>query len=207
MGLVAFDTHKFVVGLQEAGMTQKQAEILSNTYTKVMDEKMASKTDLLTVKNELIEKLNALGTDFTTLKSRVDAFANQLETLGKEVTILGKEVASLKAKMDFLETKLMSLEGEVSDLKIEVSDLKLKVVNLTAEMRSGFAAAEVARKEDAAAAEAARKEDAAATDKRFTALEGEMRAGFERTEKTSLKNIAIIVGLATAILSVVIALT
>ena len=39
MGLVAFDTHEFVVGLQEAGMTQKQAEILSNTYTKVMNER------------------------------------------------------------------------------------------------------------------------------------------------------------------------
>ena len=110
MGLVAFDTHEFITGLQGAGLSAAQAEVLSDTYVRMMNEQVASKTDLLTLKTELIEKLAVLDTDLVTIKAKVDS--------------LDEKFADLKIQFANFDTRLTALEAEVSDLR--------------SEMRSGF---------------------------------------------------------------------
>lgn len=43
---IAFDTHIFVKKLQEAGFTEKQAEVLASTQAELIDERLATKRDM-----------------------------------------------------------------------------------------------------------------------------------------------------------------
>ncbi len=46
MGTIVFDTHAFVKDLAEAGMPEKQAEVLARSQATLIDEKLATKQDL-----------------------------------------------------------------------------------------------------------------------------------------------------------------
>lgn len=46
MAAVMFDTHAFVKELTEAGMPERQAELLARSQTTLIDEKLATKEDL-----------------------------------------------------------------------------------------------------------------------------------------------------------------
>ena len=46
MGTIVFDTHAFVKELAEAGMPEKQAEVLARSQATLIDEKLATKQDL-----------------------------------------------------------------------------------------------------------------------------------------------------------------
>ena len=43
---IAFDTHVYVKKLQDAGFTEKQAEVLASTQAELIDERLATKRDL-----------------------------------------------------------------------------------------------------------------------------------------------------------------
>ena len=46
MTTIVFDTHAFVKELAEAGMPEKQAEVLARSQAMLIDEKLATKQDL-----------------------------------------------------------------------------------------------------------------------------------------------------------------
>ncbi len=46
MSVVLFDTHAFVKRLTAAGMPEAQAEVLADEQTRLIDERLATKTDL-----------------------------------------------------------------------------------------------------------------------------------------------------------------
>jgi hypothetical protein len=46
MATIVFDTHAFVKELAEAGMPEKQAEVLARSQATLIDEKLATKQDL-----------------------------------------------------------------------------------------------------------------------------------------------------------------
>ena len=46
MATIVFDTHAFVKELAEAGMPEKQAEVLARTQATLIDETLATKQDL-----------------------------------------------------------------------------------------------------------------------------------------------------------------
>ena len=46
MTTIVFDTHAFVKELAEAGMPEKQAEVLARSQATLIDEKLATKQDL-----------------------------------------------------------------------------------------------------------------------------------------------------------------
>ena len=46
MGTIVFDTHAFEKDLAEAGMPEKQAEVLARSQATLIDEKLATKQDL-----------------------------------------------------------------------------------------------------------------------------------------------------------------
>lgn len=47
MSAIAFDTHAFVKRLTKAGMPEPQAEILAEEQAKLIDEKLATKSDMV----------------------------------------------------------------------------------------------------------------------------------------------------------------
>ena len=46
MATIVFDTHAFVKELAEAGIPEKQAEVLARSQATLIDEKLATKQDL-----------------------------------------------------------------------------------------------------------------------------------------------------------------
>ena len=46
MGTIVFDTHAFVKDLAEAGMPEKQAEVLARSQATLINETLATKQDL-----------------------------------------------------------------------------------------------------------------------------------------------------------------
>ena len=48
-----FDTHKFIMSLIQAGMAEEQATILSDTYTELLNDRLATKDDIAGVKEDI----------------------------------------------------------------------------------------------------------------------------------------------------------
>ena len=80
MPLLAFDTHKFITRLTEAGMAPEQAEVLADTYATILTEQVATKADI-----------RLLQTDIARLDTRIDALdenGDQIESVDTRFTAL-----------------------------------------------------------------------------------------------------------------------
>lgn len=52
---VTFDTHRFVKNLTACGFTERQAEVLAEEQVNLLESNLATKTDLIAVKAELLK--------------------------------------------------------------------------------------------------------------------------------------------------------
>ena len=60
MGATSFDAHAFVKRLTQAGMPEAQAEVLVDSQTKLIDEKLATKQDLKELELRLTIRLGSM---------------------------------------------------------------------------------------------------------------------------------------------------
>ena len=60
MGATSFDAHTFVKRLTQAGMPEAQAEVLADSQTKLIDEKLATKQDLKELELRLTIRLGSM---------------------------------------------------------------------------------------------------------------------------------------------------
>lgn len=60
MATVGFDTHEAVKALTEAGFSETQAESVVSTVRDALGGDLATKTDLQTVKSELLSEMQSL---------------------------------------------------------------------------------------------------------------------------------------------------
>ena len=74
MTTLAFDTHKAVKTLREAGFEEGQAEAVVATFGNAMSEDMATKTDVAALKTDVA----ALKTDVAALKTDMLALEQRL---------------------------------------------------------------------------------------------------------------------------------
>ncbi len=80
MSVVHFDTHAFVKRLTAAGMPEAQAEVLADEQTRLIDERLASKSDIVA----LATKIDAFATrsDIREIELRLEA---KIETTKAEI--------------------------------------------------------------------------------------------------------------------------
>lgn len=57
---IIFDTHKYIKEAEKAGYSSTQAEFSADQMVRLIDNTLATKQDLLNLKNELIIKLGTL---------------------------------------------------------------------------------------------------------------------------------------------------
>ena len=57
MSNLAFDTHKFVTDLNKAGMETAVAEVLADTYASLMNDRIATKSDLALLEERMTVKI------------------------------------------------------------------------------------------------------------------------------------------------------
>ena len=60
MASIGFDTHEAVKALTEAGFSESQAESVVSTVREALGGVLATKTDLQTVKSELLSEMQSL---------------------------------------------------------------------------------------------------------------------------------------------------
>ena len=60
MSNLTFDTHKFVKDLTRNGMPDKQAEVLADHYASLLNDRLATKEDLASLRKELKGDMNNL---------------------------------------------------------------------------------------------------------------------------------------------------
>ena len=114
MSNLAFDTHKFVTDLNKAGMETAVAEVLANTYASLMNDRIATKDDLLNLgtglkgdlanvrmelKGDLANVRMELEGDIAALEERLNTriIAAQLTGILATCAILGSLMVFLQA--------------------------------------------------------------------------------------------------------------
>lgn len=55
MTIIAFDTYSFIKQLTAAGMPEAQAEIIANQQKELIEEKLATKHDIMQIKRDIVE--------------------------------------------------------------------------------------------------------------------------------------------------------
>ncbi len=79
MGVLAFDTHKAVKVLQDAGADEQLAEAVVNTIGSAMGENVATKVDIAELKAEIAESTAATKADIAELKTATQADIAELK--------------------------------------------------------------------------------------------------------------------------------
>ncbi len=116
MGVFAFDTHKAVKQLKEAGFDDHQAEAVTTLFwdTRALElENLASKTDLESLRLEL-------KADYAALR---DTMATKEELAELRDTMATKEdLAMVKADVATLKDDLATLKDDVASLRLELRE-------------------------------------------------------------------------------------
>ncbi len=83
MSTISFDTHTFVKRLTQAGMPEAQAEVLADSQSQLIDDKLATKHDLNELEARLTHDIKELETrlthDIKELEARLTRDIKELE--------------------------------------------------------------------------------------------------------------------------------
>jgi len=124
MGVLAFDTHKAVKVLQDAGADEHLAEAVVNTIGSAMGENVATKVDIAELKAEIAESTAATKAEIAELEAATKAEIAELKTATQA------DIAELKAstQADIAELKA-STQADIAELKVstkaEIAELKV----------------------------------------------------------------------------------
>ncbi|MBF0110956.1 MAG: hypothetical protein HQL76_17450 [Magnetococcales bacterium] len=109
---IAFDTHAYIKKLREAGVDERQAEIQAEALVELVEDRLATKRDVLDLKRDLREIDAKAETRFKELDTRAETRFKELDTRAetrlKELDT--KAETRLKELDTKLETKLKELE-------------------------------------------------------------------------------------------------
>lgn len=88
MSNLAFDTHKFVKDLTRNGMPDKQAEVLADHYASLLNDRLATKDGLASLRTELKGDIEGLRAELKgDIKSLRTEFKSDIEGLRKDMMI------------------------------------------------------------------------------------------------------------------------
>ena len=107
---LAFNTHRFVKNLTGAGFTEQQAEILADEQVNLINNNLATGTDIAEAESRLETHINNVKSDLETHISEVKS---------------GLETQIIAAKSD-LETQIIAVK---SDLETQIGEVKSELKN------------------------------------------------------------------------------
>jgi len=92
MSALAFDTHKAVTALRQAGFEETQAEAVVNTMGEALGGNVATKADLVAVQAKLETDIAAVRTEMASLRADVSA---QFAALYKQLWVMAAGIVGL----------------------------------------------------------------------------------------------------------------
>ena len=125
MSTLAFDTHKAVKALKEAGFDDTQAEAVVATVGDAIGGDVATKSDTAALKTDIAEFKAELKGDIAEVKAELKGDIAALKTDIAEVKAeLKGDIAALKT--DIAEVKA-ELKGDVAALKTDIAEFKAEI--------------------------------------------------------------------------------
>ena len=111
-----FDTLRFATRLKRSGFESGQAEGMARALSEEMGkllERLATRVDLATMKNELKTQIAALSV-------RLDSLEAKFEALSARVDSLSARVVALEAKVEALSARVAALEAKVDAMAMQM---------------------------------------------------------------------------------------
>ena len=125
MATLAFDTHKAVKTLTEAGAAEPLAEAMVATIGVAMGENIATKGDLQNLNQEIKAEIADLRVEIADLRSETSAFKAEMKA----------EMAAFKADMQAeMAAFKTDMQSEMAALR---ADMQTEMAALRADMRAG----------------------------------------------------------------------
>jgi SMC interacting uncharacterized protein involved in chromosome segregation len=119
-----FDTLRYAKRLQEIGLPREQAEGFAELQREIMDERLATKTDILRLETVIKRLEESTKTDILRLESLTKTEILRLESLTK--TEIARLEESTKTEIARLETEIKRLEREMG-LKLKDLESRLTI--------------------------------------------------------------------------------
>jgi len=79
---MAFDTHAYVKKLKAVGFTEEQAEVQAETLADLIDERLATKYDIMSLKRDMKEMEAGLRRDMKEMEMRLTVKLGAIATTG-----------------------------------------------------------------------------------------------------------------------------
>ena len=92
MSALAFDTHKAVTALKQAGFAEPQAEAVVTTMGEALGGNVATKTDLAAVQAKLEAEIAAVRTEIAAVRTEV---AQEFKALYKQLWVMAVGIVGL----------------------------------------------------------------------------------------------------------------
>ena len=137
---IAFDTHRFVKRLTDAGMEERQAEVLADEQVALLNTNLATKTELGAVEARLQEKIATVEANLREKIATVEA--NLQEKIATVEANLQEKIATVEAD---LKREIATLGRDVGGVKVAVANVKVDIANVKADLLKWMVGALIAQ--------------------------------------------------------------
>ena len=143
MSALAFDSHAFVKRLTDAGMPERQAEVLATEQTRLIEADLATKADIKALEATTKKEIELTRRDIKALEAATK----------KEIELIRRDIKALEVTT---KADIKALEA-VTKKEIELTRRDIKALEVTT--KADIKALEAATKADIKALEAATKKE------------------------------------------------
>jgi len=120
MSALAFDTHKAVTALKQAGFEEAQAEAVVNTMGEALGGNVATKADLTEVRAALEADMAVMKADLTEVRAALEADMAVMKADLTEVRVaLEADVAAVKADIEQLR---LTTQADLAAVRTEMAE-------------------------------------------------------------------------------------
>ena len=109
-----FDTHRFIMSLIQAGMAEEQATILSDTYTELLNDRLATKDDIARLEQTTKDDIAGVKEDIARLEDDMTGVREDIARLEQTTKDMKGDIArheeNTEKKLDLIQEKMKQTE-------------------------------------------------------------------------------------------------
>ena len=132
MILTMLNTHKAYKSLQQAGVNERQAEVLVEIFAEMQQEHSLTKADLSQAMEGVVKGQQALQTRVDRLEDRVDQFEKNVDERFEQVD---KRFAHVDKRFDQIDKRFEKLEARFDHTDSRISGMNLDIVGIKKELQ------------------------------------------------------------------------
>ncbi|MBP2196373.1 hypothetical protein [Pantoea cypripedii] len=121
MTLAMMNTHKAYKSLQQAGVEERQAEVLVEIFAEMQQEHSLTKADLAQAMEGVVQGQQALNQRVDRLEERVELFENNVNARFEQVD---KRFIQVDKRFDKIDARFEKTDGQIHTLHLDIIGMK-----------------------------------------------------------------------------------